>query len=80
MNDVITERDGDAVVITDTLENGYTLRSSFHSIFGSEEFAQGYLRHREEMKTLGLEATLQKWHDEEAKFRRRLGLRVQESY
>lgn len=67
------------VIITEVLSNGIVHTVTFEGPF-SEFMAEKYREGRRDMKAQGLEATLQKWHDEEAVERRKLGLKVQKSY
>lgn len=68
------------IELTETFPDGRQHKIKLSSCFNEEEFAAGYLRAREDINTLGLDAALQKWHDEEAVERRKLGLKVKKRY
>lgn len=64
----------------ETLNNGRQITIAFTSIFGDETLRDMYLEARKDIKTLGLKGAHQKWHDEEAVERRKLGLKVKDRY
>lgn len=66
-------------MITEHLPNGRTMHITFKGPI-KDLLQELYLKNRADIQDLGLEGALQKWHDEEAVERRKLGLKVRERY
>lgn len=69
----------DPIIVTEMI-NGREFRVKIRSCYNSERMAERYKELRKECVELGLEGAKQKWHDDEAKERRKLGLEVKDRY
>lgn len=66
---------------TETFPDGRTHTIQLSSdILGDQWMLDRYLECRSQIKELGLEQAMQKWHNDEAKERRKLGLKVKDRY
>lgn len=66
---------------TETFPDGRTHTIQLSSnILGDQWMLDTYLAARNDIHHCGLEGALQKWHDEEAQERRKLGLKVKDRY
>ena len=52
----------------------------FRFAFNCDEAYEAFLRNRKDVIELGLEGAMRKWHNDEARERRKWGLEVKDSY
>lgn len=65
----------------ETFPDGRQHKITFSSDILSEEWMRDrFIELRAEINELGLEGAMQKWHNDEAKERRKLGLKVRPRY
>lgn len=64
------EQSGERILVTEKLENGARIQSTFNT----EYLAKAFIEARRDMRELGESGAHKKWRDEEVKERRRLGL------
>ncbi|HXD25369.1 MAG TPA: hypothetical protein VN609_05520 [Propionibacteriaceae bacterium] len=75
-------REPSSVEYIHTFRDGRQHKITFSSCFPgqAEELRSHFTENMDRIEEIGLEAVMQEWHDEEAKERRKLGLKVEERY
>ena len=72
---MVTLPDGH-IVVTEHLDNGRVFKCTFNSV----ALAEGFIKHRKQFLKYGRDETLRMWNREEARERKKLGLKVKKDY